>query len=54
MESPRRSQGSYGGGFSSGILKSSRKKGRPKTADRSYNPGRGVSMYNAGLDGSPI
>lgn len=58
-ESPRRSQGSYAGGFSSGILKSGRKKARPKTAERvapGYNPNRGVGMYNAGAgyDGSPM
>lgn len=58
-ESPRRSQGSYGGGLSSGILKSGRKKARPKTAERvaaGYNPNRGVAMANAGggYNGSPM
>lgn len=56
QESPRKSQGSYGGGFSSGILKSGRKKSRPRTADRvggGYNPSRGVATYDAG-GGSPI
>lgn len=59
QESPRRSQGSYAGGFSSGILKSGRKKARPKTAERvapGYNPNRGVATCNAGggYDGSPM
>lgn len=54
VDSPRRSQGSYLGGFSSGILKSSRKKSRPKTAERSYNPARGISVNNFTNTGSPM
>ena len=56
-ESPRRSQGSYGGGLSSGILKSGRKKPRPKTAERvaaGYNPNRGGYNAGTGYGASPI